>query len=69
MQAVSYYPDKLRLRVPRGLPAALEFAARQRNTSPAEWARQALLRGLAADGVRLTDGRVEALDAETSAVG
>ena len=69
MQAVSYYPDKLRLRVPRGLPAALELAARQRNTSPAEWARQALLRGLAADRVCLIDGRAEVLDAETSAVG
>jgi hypothetical protein len=67
MQGVSYYPDKLRLRVPRGLPAALERAARQQNTSPAEYARQALLRGLAADGVRLNDGRVEILDAEVSA--
>ena len=59
MHSVSYYPDKLRQRVPRGLPAALELAARQRNTSPAEWARQALLRGLAADGVRLSDGRFQ----------
>ena len=67
MQAVSYYPDKLRLRVPRGLPAALELAARQRNTSPAEWARQALLRGLAADGVRLNDGRAEISEASEAA--
>jgi hypothetical protein len=40
-----YYPDKLRLRVPRGLPAALERAARQ--LTPLN-TRQALLRGLAA---------------------
>jgi len=48
MQSAStvHYPDKIRLRVPRGLPDALRLAARQRHTTPAEWARQALLRGL-----------------------
>jgi hypothetical protein len=50
-----HFPDKLRLRVPRGLPDALRLAARQRHTTPAEWARQTLLRGLAAEGVQLRE--------------
>jgi hypothetical protein len=50
-----HYPDKMRLRVPRGLPAAVQLAAKQRHTTPAEWARQALLRSLEAEGVRLCD--------------
>jgi plasmid stability protein len=50
-----HYPDKLRLRVPRGLPAAMRRAAQQSHTTSSEWARQALLRGLAAEGVRLSD--------------
>jgi hypothetical protein len=56
MQSAStvHYPDKLRLRVPRGLPDALRLAARQRHTTPAEWARQALLRSLEAEGVQLS---------------
>ena len=49
-----HFPDKLMLRVPRGLPDAIKVAATQHHTSPSEWARQCLLRGLAADGVRLT---------------
>ena len=57
MQSAStvHYPDKLRLRVPRGLPDALRLAARQRHTSPSEWARQVLLRGLEAQGVQLCE--------------
>src|SRR5437868_1283740 len=57
MQSAStvHYPDKIRLRVPRGLPDALRLAARQRHTTPAEWARQALLRGLEAQGVQLRE--------------
>ena len=57
MQSVPtvHFPDKLRLRVPRGLPAALKLAAIQRHTTPSEWARQALLRGLAAEGVHLSE--------------
>jgi hypothetical protein len=50
-----HFPDSLRLRVPKGLPAAMQQAAKQRHTTPSEWARQALLRGLEADGVQLTD--------------
>jgi hypothetical protein len=54
MQApIVHFPDSLRLRVPRGLTAAVQIAAKQRHTTPAEWARQALLRGLVADGVQL----------------
>ena len=65
MQSAStvHYPDKIRLRVPRGLPDALRLAARQRHTTPSEWARQALLRGLAAQGVPLGDATTQlALD-------
>ena len=52
-----HYPDKLRLRVPRGLPDALRLAAAQTHTTPAEWARQALLRGLEAQGVQLCEAQ------------
>ena len=53
------FPEALRLRVPRGMPAAVEAAARKHHTSSPEWVRQLLLRGLAAEGLRLRDGRVE----------
>lgn len=53
------YPDKIRLRVPAGLSAALRLAASQRHTTPSEWARQTLLQGLEAAGVQLRDGKVE----------
>jgi len=53
------FPDRLRLRVPRGLSAAVELAAGRHHTSPSEWARQALLRGLEDEGLRLINGRVE----------
>lgn len=53
---VTRYPKELRLRVPGGLPDALERAAGQHHQTPAEWARQALLRSLAAEGVSLRDG-------------
>jgi hypothetical protein len=49
------FPERLRIRGPRGLSAALDLAAERRHTSPAEWARQALLRGLEAEGVQLSD--------------
>jgi predicted transcriptional regulator len=55
MQAPTvHFPQSLRLRVPQGLPEALQTAAKQRHTTPSEWARQALLRGLEAQGVRLS---------------
>jgi hypothetical protein len=53
------FPDRLRLRVPRGLAAAVEIAAGRHHQTPAEFARQALLRALEQNGLRLLDGRVE----------
>jgi hypothetical protein len=50
------YPETLRARVPRGLPAAVEVAARKRHTNPSEWIRQKTLRALEADGITLRDG-------------
>jgi hypothetical protein len=44
------------------LPDALERAADQHHQTPAEWARQALLRSLAAEGVSLHDGKAAASD-------
>ena len=52
------FPERFRLRTPRGLAAAIEFAAGRHHQTPAEFARQALLRALEQDGVRLRDGRV-----------
>ena len=47
------YPSNLRLRVPRELPDALRLAAGRRNTSPSEFARQAILGAIEQAGVRL----------------
>ena len=55
--AVTRYPEELRLRLPRGMPEALSLAAGQHHTTPTEWARQALLRSLQAEGVSLRDGQ------------
>jgi hypothetical protein len=53
------FPDKMRLRTPKGLPRAIEIAAAARHQTTSEWARQALLRGLEADGITLlADGHV-----------
>jgi hypothetical protein len=54
---VTRYPKELRIRVPQALPDALALAADQHHTTPAEWVRQALLRGLAAEGVSIQDGK------------
>jgi hypothetical protein len=51
--AVVRFPGRMRLRTPQALPGAIRIAAERRCTSPAEWARQALLKALEADGVRL----------------
>ena len=51
-----HFPTSLHLRVPHGLPKAVQQAARQRHQTPAEWLRQTLLRGLESEGVRLSDG-------------
>lgn len=50
----SDFPDRLRLRAPRGLPAAVKAAARRRHTCASEWMRQTLLRGLQNEGVSLS---------------
>jgi hypothetical protein len=51
-----HYPEKMRLRLPRGMPEAVALAAGQHHTTPAEWARRALLRCLQTDGVCLSHG-------------
>jgi len=61
------FPEALRLRVPRGLPAAVEAVARRHHTTAPEWVRQTLLRSLEADGVRLRDGQVEVAQQEAPA--
>ena len=54
------FPERMRVRTPKGLPAAIEAAARQHHTAPAEYVRQSLLRAIAADGIHLTpDGDVQ----------
>jgi hypothetical protein len=45
------------LRAPRGLPEAMEFAARQQHTVPAEYCRRAILGALEADGLNLRNPR------------
>jgi hypothetical protein len=53
------FSQRLVTRVPAGLPAAIEIAARRALTAPAEWTRRALIGALAADGVHLdADGRI-----------
>lgn len=51
------FPEKMRLRVPRGLRGAVKCAADRRFTSPAEWVRQAIMRELEAEGVRVLHWR------------
>jgi hypothetical protein len=58
-------PEALKLRVPAGLPTAIQAAARRRHMSPPEWARQVLLQGLRAEGLRLgDDGELEQIGPE-----
>jgi hypothetical protein len=59
MQSVAvHFPDRLRLRGPRGLRTAISMAAAAQNTTPSEWSRRALLQGLQADGLHLCDGQI-----------
>jgi hypothetical protein len=53
------FPEDLRIKAPRGARAAIAAAAELKNTSHSEYVRQALLRCLEADGVRLRRGTVE----------
>jgi hypothetical protein len=61
-------PEALRLRVPAGLPRAVQAAARRHHTTGAEWVRQALLRSLQAEGLFLRDGgEIERVEPEVRA--
>ena len=55
-----YYPARLTLRVPQGLPQAIDAAARRGLTSPSEYIRRAVVNALKADGVHLgANGKIE----------
>jgi hypothetical protein len=55
-----YYSARLTLRVPHGVPQAIEAAARRVLTSPSEYVRRAVLNALKADGVHLAaDGKIQ----------
>jgi 4-aminobutyrate aminotransferase-like enzyme len=58
---ITRFPERLCLRTPRGLMAAVELAAERRHTSPSEWARQAIPRALMQDGIQLCGGHAEFL--------
>jgi hypothetical protein len=55
------------VKVPRGARAAIAAAAEIKNISHSEYVRQALLRCLEADGVKLRRGKVEVLQGGCSA--
>ncbi len=52
------FPEDLRVKAPRGAGNAIEIAASKCNTTKSEWIRQALLKGLEADGITLCRGMV-----------
>jgi hypothetical protein len=54
MQAEPRFPDAVKIRVPAGLPSAVDAVARRQGTTPSQWMRTALLASLAAEGVRLS---------------
>ena len=57
--ALARFPERVQIRSPRGLPRAIELAARRQHTVPAEYCRRAILDALEADGVKLLpDGRI-----------
>jgi hypothetical protein len=64
MQSLARFPDRLRLRGPRRLRAAIEMAAAANNTTASEWSRRALLQGLQADGLRLRDGQITLVESD-----
>ena len=53
------FPEDLRVKAPRGARSAIAVAAQIKNTTQSEYVRQALLRCLEADGVKLRRGLVE----------
>jgi hypothetical protein len=52
------FPEDLRVKAPRGAHAAIAAAAQLKHTSHSEYVRQAILRCLDADGVKLRRGTV-----------
>jgi hypothetical protein len=53
------FPATLKLRVPAGLPSAVQAAARLQLMRPSEYLRRALFQQLRADGLDISpDGRV-----------
>ena len=58
----SRFPESFKLRTPVGFTAALALVADRHCTTVSEYSRQALLRALAADGVRLRNGKPQAED-------
>jgi hypothetical protein len=57
--AAARFPEALKLRVPRGMGAALATVARRRHQTASDYLRQLVLDRLEAEGVRLdADGRV-----------
>jgi hypothetical protein len=53
------FPEDLRVKAPRGARAAIAAAAQLKHTTHSEYVRQALLRCLEADGVKIRRGTVE----------
>ena len=60
------FPEELRVKAPRGARAAIATAAQIKNTTHSEYVRQALLRCLEADGVKLRRGVVRVAEAPDS---
>jgi len=56
------FPEDLRVKAPRGARAAIAAAAQLKHNSHSEYVRQAILRCLDADGVKLRRGTVEVTD-------
>ena len=52
------FPEDLKAKAPKGMSAAISAAAQIRNTTNAEYVRQALLRVMAEDGIKLRRGMV-----------
>jgi predicted HicB family RNase H-like nuclease len=50
-ELTSRYPEAARLRLPKGMSAALATAAQRRHQSISDWTRQALLRCLEVEGI------------------
>ena len=59
------FPEDLRVKAPRGARAAIAAGARIKNTTQSEYMRQALLRSLEADGVKLRRGMVEVVQGKS----